>query len=102
MIYRDFKALFYAGGHGPMFDLADNQDVAQLAAKVYENGGVIGAVCHGTVGKLVTTPLVVSSCSVKLIRFKLKSLLYGEHSLALCERVFNINHANEEAMYNDF
>ena len=55
MYCRDFKALFYAGGHGPMFDLADNQDVSEIAAKIYENGGVIGAVCHGTVGKLVTT-----------------------------------------------
>ena len=70
MYYRDFKALFYAGGHGPMFDLADNQDVAQLAAKVYENGGVIGAVCHGTVGELVKTPLVVLSLHVQLISLK--------------------------------
>ena len=70
MYYRDFKALFYAGGHGPMFGLADNQDVAQLAAKVYENGGVIGAVCHGTVGELVKTPLVVLSWHVQLISLK--------------------------------
>lgn len=34
-----------------MFDLADNVDTNALAAKIYENNGVVCAVCHGTVGK---------------------------------------------------
>lgn len=46
----DFKGLFYAGGHGPMFDLPGAKDIAELGAKIYEQGGVLGAVCHGTVG----------------------------------------------------
>lgn len=46
----DYKGLFYAGGHGPMFDLPQAEDIAKLAAKIYEQGGVLGAVCHGTVG----------------------------------------------------
>ena len=33
-----------------MWDLPENNDVAQLAAAIYEKGGVLGAVCHGTVG----------------------------------------------------
>lgn len=47
---EDFKALFFAGGHGPMFDLPEAEDIAKLAAKIYEQGGILGAVCHGTVG----------------------------------------------------
>lgn len=46
----DYKAIFYAGGHGPMFDLPDNQDIAKLAVSIYENGGIVSAVCHGPVG----------------------------------------------------
>ena len=34
-----------------MWDLPENQELAQLAAAIYEKGGVLGAVCHGTVGK---------------------------------------------------
>ena len=50
VIYSEYKALFYAGGHGPMFDLPNNEEIAKLARAIYENGGVLSAVCHGTVG----------------------------------------------------
>ncbi|KAH3872181.1 uncharacterized protein LOC127868703 [Dreissena polymorpha] len=46
----DFKGLFYVGGHAPMFDMPAAKDIAKLAADIYENGGILGAVCHGTVG----------------------------------------------------
>lgn len=46
----DFKGLMYAGGHGPMFDLPNAKNVADLALAIYEKGGILGAVCHGTVG----------------------------------------------------
>lgn len=42
--------VFFPGGHGPMFDLADNKEAANIVAKVYERGGVVGAVCHGPAG----------------------------------------------------
>ncbi len=45
-----YSAIFYAGGHGTMWDFADNADLAVIAAKIYENQGVIGAVCHGPSG----------------------------------------------------
>lgn len=48
----DYKAIFYAGGHGPMFDLADCKHVAELCTEMYELGKIVGAVCHGTVGLL--------------------------------------------------
>ncbi|XP_076461618.1 uncharacterized protein LOC143294078 [Babylonia areolata] len=46
----EYNVIFYAGGHGPMYDLPDNTPIANLAAQVYENGGIVSAVCHGTVG----------------------------------------------------
>uniref|UniRef100_K1PH24 Uncharacterized protein C11D3.13 n=1 Tax=Magallana gigas TaxID=29159 RepID=K1PH24_MAGGI len=45
-----YKVIFYAGGHGPMFDLPKNEEIAKLCAKAYEGGAVVCAVCHGTVG----------------------------------------------------
>lgn len=48
----DFKAIFYAGGHGPMFDLPENKEIAKFATTIYENGGIVGAVCHGPIGKM--------------------------------------------------
>lgn len=43
----DYDAIFYAGGHGTMWDFPDNQALAEIAARIYEAGGVVGAVCHG-------------------------------------------------------
>jgi putative intracellular protease/amidase len=46
----DYAAIYYAGGHGTMWDFADNLEMAQIASKIYENGGAVGAVCHGPAG----------------------------------------------------
>ena len=42
-----FDAVYVVGGKGPMFDLATNKDVKTIIKQVYENKGVVGAVCHG-------------------------------------------------------
>jgi len=47
---EDYVAIHYAGGHGTMWDFADNVELANIAAKIYENGGIISAVCHGPAG----------------------------------------------------
>lgn len=47
---EDYAAIFYAGGHGTLWDFPDNAELASLAAKIYERGGVVGAVCHGPAG----------------------------------------------------
>lgn len=46
----DYVAIHYAGGHGAMWDFADNTALASSAASIYENGGVVSAVCHGPAG----------------------------------------------------
>ena len=38
---------FYAGGHGTMWDFADNEELAVIAQKIYEKNGIVSAVCHG-------------------------------------------------------
>lgn len=47
---EEYSAIFYAGGHGAMWDFADNLELAQLTADLYEKGGIVGAVCHGPAG----------------------------------------------------
>lgn len=46
----DYRAIFFAGGHGTMWDLPDNQALAGLVAGIWEQGGVVAAVCHGPAG----------------------------------------------------
>ena len=47
---NQFSAIFYAGGHGAMWDFPSNTQLAEAASKIYENGGVVAAVCHGPAG----------------------------------------------------
>lgn len=47
---KDYSTIFYAGGHGAMWDLADNKELADIASTVYENGGIVAGVCHGPAG----------------------------------------------------
>lgn len=47
---EEYVAIHYAGGHGAMWDLADDKALAALATKIYENNGVVSAVCHGPAG----------------------------------------------------
>ena len=49
---EDYVAIHYAGGHGTMWDFADNEALARIAAHIYEDGGVVSAVCHGPAGLL--------------------------------------------------
>jgi putative intracellular protease/amidase len=48
----DYAAIYFAGGHGTMWDFPGNEALAKLAARLYDDGGVVGAVCHGVAGLL--------------------------------------------------
>jgi putative intracellular protease/amidase len=43
----DYSAIFFAGGHGTMWDFPTSPDVQRLTREIYENNGPVGAVCHG-------------------------------------------------------
>lgn len=47
-----YDAIYYAGGHGTMWDFPSDAELARQAAAIYERGGVVGAVCHGPAGLL--------------------------------------------------
>lgn len=46
----EYSAIYYAGGHGAVWDLPDNADISAIATKIYENKGIVAAVCHGPAG----------------------------------------------------
>ncbi|MGH1335682.1 MAG: type 1 glutamine amidotransferase domain-containing protein [Aureispira sp.] len=47
---EDYAAIHYVGGHGTMWDFPDHEGLAGLAAAIYEQGGLVSAVCHGPAG----------------------------------------------------
>lgn len=44
-----YNLIFFVGGFGTMWDFPFDENLAKLAATVYENGGTVGAVCHGPI-----------------------------------------------------
>lgn len=43
----EYDAIYFAGGHGTMWDFPDNPQLATIAREIYESGGCVAAVCHG-------------------------------------------------------
>jgi len=43
----DYQVIMYAGGSGPMWDFPDNKDINRISSAIYENKGIVSAVCHG-------------------------------------------------------
>ncbi|MDH4560484.1 type 1 glutamine amidotransferase domain-containing protein [Pseudomonas sp. GCM10022186] len=48
----DYAVIYYAGGHGVVWDFPDNEELQALSRRIYENGGIVSSVCHGAVGLL--------------------------------------------------
>lgn len=44
---EDYDALFFPGGHGPLWDLANDIQSIALIEKTIASGKPVGAVCHG-------------------------------------------------------
>lgn len=49
---QDYVAIYYAGGHGVIWDFADNVELQTISREIYEAGGYVSSVCHGAVGLL--------------------------------------------------
>lgn len=48
----DYVAIYYAGGHGTVWDFPENEQLQEISRHIYQNDGVVSAVCHGVVGLL--------------------------------------------------
>ena len=47
---EEFDGVYFPGGHGPMFDLAECDDVKRAVEYFFNNGKLVSAVCHGPAG----------------------------------------------------
>jgi len=61
---KEYRLIYFAGGHGAMWDLPDNADLQEITRKIYENNGTVTAVCHG-VSALLNVKLSDGSLLIK-------------------------------------
>lgn len=54
--FEDYDAVFYPGGHGPLWDLATDKDSIKLIEDFYNNEKPIAFVCHAPAA-LINRPL---------------------------------------------
>lgn len=47
-----YGAIYFAGGHGAMWDFPHDPGLIQLAQGIYAADGIVAAVCHGVAGLL--------------------------------------------------
>lgn len=45
-----YDAILLVGGHGPMWDFVNNSELSNAVRTIYENDGIVSAVCHGPAG----------------------------------------------------
>lgn len=48
----DYQVIYFAGGHGAIWDLRNNKELNNIALSIYNNNGILSSVCHGAVGLL--------------------------------------------------
>lgn len=48
----DYAAIYFAGGHGVIWDFPDNEALQAISRRIYESGGYVSSVCHGAAGLL--------------------------------------------------
>jgi putative intracellular protease/amidase len=63
---EDFDTVFYPGGHGPMWDLAESTDSINLLESFYNSGKPIALVCH-------------SPGVLRHVKYKGEPLVKGKH-----------------------
>ncbi|MEG1617573.1 MAG: type 1 glutamine amidotransferase domain-containing protein [Bacteroidales bacterium] len=47
-----YCCIHYVGGHGAMWDFPDNTELSKIAAKMWDQGKVVSAICHGVAALL--------------------------------------------------
>jgi len=44
---KNYHAVVYVGGHGPMWDFVEDANIGKLAALAYEDNRIVASICHG-------------------------------------------------------
>ncbi|HET7149157.1 MAG TPA: type 1 glutamine amidotransferase domain-containing protein [Candidatus Nitrosopolaris sp.] len=52
---KDYAAVVFPGGNGATYDFPWDKNVNRIAAAIYEQGGIVAAVCHGPAALLNAT-----------------------------------------------
>lgn len=84
----DVDAVYFAGGHGAMYDFPDDTDLQRLTREIFEAGGVVSAVCHGYCGLLNTR---LSDGSLLLDAREITGFSWLEEKLALVDKLVPYN-----------
>ncbi len=50
ILASNYKAVYYSGGGAAMFGVPEDEKIQNIVTKIYENNGIISAICHGTAG----------------------------------------------------
>lgn len=45
-----YDAIHLPGGHGTMWDFAQDEKLGDIVGQIYEQGGLVSAICHGPAG----------------------------------------------------
>ncbi|MBN1845791.1 MAG: type 1 glutamine amidotransferase domain-containing protein [Sedimentisphaerales bacterium] len=46
----NYKAIYFAGGHGCLWEYPDNETLQNISRTIYEHDGIVASVCHGVCG----------------------------------------------------
>jgi putative intracellular protease/amidase len=49
---KDYRLIYFTGGNGGLWDFPDNVELQEITRSIYENNGMVTAVCHGVSGLL--------------------------------------------------
>ncbi|NTJ63124.1 type 1 glutamine amidotransferase domain-containing protein [Agrobacterium rhizogenes] len=49
-----YDAIYFTGGHAVMWDFPDDEGLQRITRAIWEQGGIVSAVCHGYCGLLNT------------------------------------------------
>lgn len=44
---KKYTIIHFAGGHGTMWDFPNNKDIQRVVCEIYEQSGIVAAICHG-------------------------------------------------------
>jgi len=71
VVPSDYRAVVFAGGSGTMWDFPDNEHIQRITASIYENNGIVSAICHGPAAlvnvKLSNGTYLVSGKNISVI-----------------------------------